>query len=189
MYKAKRITGHESRMNQKHLSKQVKQHKEAVGYDPIWPLAYLLTDWLQLMTSKWIHFIRLHKLAFSYALRSVSTKSQEYSTAVDAVSTCSRPRPIVRDTYILEGLCYSHPKSKSNMPTNNALLIVRYLSLLKLEMMYSRGEHAVWQCSHSPLADSFLVLMILAAYSCPVRTFTHLRTTENAPLGNSWAMC
>lgn len=33
-----------------------------------------------------------------------------------------------------------------------------------------------------PLADSFLVLMILAAYSCPDDFFTHLRTTENAPL-------
>lgn len=35
----------------------------------------------------------------------------------------------------------------------------------------------------SPLADSFLVLMILAAYSWPVLNFTHRRTTENAPLG------
>lgn len=34
----------------------------------------------------------------------------------------------------------------------------------------------------SPLADSFLVLMILAAYSCPEDFFTHLRTTEKAPL-------
>ena len=33
------------------------------------------------------------------------------------------------------------------------------------------------------MADSFLVLMILAAYSCPEDFFTHLRTTENAPLG------
>lgn len=33
-----------------------------------------------------------------------------------------------------------------------------------------------------PLADSFLVLMILAAYSWPASTFTHLRTTEKAPL-------
>lgn len=36
---------------------------------------------------------------------------------------------------------------------------------------------------HSPRADSFLVLMILAAYSCPASTFTHLRTMEKAPLG------
>lgn len=34
----------------------------------------------------------------------------------------------------------------------------------------------------SPLADSFLVLMILAAYSWPDSTFTQRRTTENAPL-------
>lgn len=34
-----------------------------------------------------------------------------------------------------------------------------------------------------PLADSFLVLMIFAAYSCPDDFFTHLRTTEKAPLG------
>lgn len=33
-----------------------------------------------------------------------------------------------------------------------------------------------------PLADSFLVLMILAANSCPEDFFTHLRTTEKAPL-------
>lgn len=33
-----------------------------------------------------------------------------------------------------------------------------------------------------PLADSFLVLMIFAAYSCPDDFFTHLRTTEKAPL-------
>lgn len=36
---------------------------------------------------------------------------------------------------------------------------------------------------HLPRADSFLVLMILAAYSCPANTFTHLRTMEKAPLG------
>lgn len=36
-----------------------------------------------------------------------------------------------------------------------------------------------------PLADSFLVLMILAAYSCPVHSLTHLRTTEKAPLWNT----
>lgn len=34
----------------------------------------------------------------------------------------------------------------------------------------------------SPLAESFLVLMILAAYSWPDSTFTQRRTTENAPL-------
>lgn len=34
-----------------------------------------------------------------------------------------------------------------------------------------------------PLADSFLVLIIFAAYSCPDDFFTHLRTTEKAPLG------
>lgn len=33
-----------------------------------------------------------------------------------------------------------------------------------------------------PLADSFLVLMIFAAYSCPDDFLTHLRTTEKAPL-------
>lgn len=33
-----------------------------------------------------------------------------------------------------------------------------------------------------PLADSFLVFMIFAAYSCPDDFFTHLRTTEKAPL-------
>lgn len=37
-------------------------------------------------------------------------------------------------------------------------------------------------CALLPLADSFLVLMIFAAYSCPDDFFTHLRTTENAPL-------
>lgn len=37
-------------------------------------------------------------------------------------------------------------------------------------------------CQHLPLADSFLVLMIFAAYSCPVGIFTHLLTTEKAPL-------
>ena len=36
--------------------------------------------------------------------------------------------------------------------------------------------------SFLPLAESFLVLMILAAYSCPEEIFTHLLTTENAPL-------
>jgi len=35
-----------------------------------------------------------------------------------------------------------------------------------------------------PLADSFLVLMILAAYSWPVQSLTQRRTTEKAPLGN-----
>lgn len=38
-----------------------------------------------------------------------------------------------------------------------------------------------------PRADSFLVLMILAAYSCPANTFTHLRTMEKAPLGRKEA--
>lgn len=40
---------------------------------------------------------------------------------------------------------------------------------------------------HLPRADSFLVLMILAAYSCPANTFTHLRTMEKAPLGRQEA--
>lgn len=46
-------------------------------------------------------------------------------------------------------------------------------------------KHArISQCAgcHIPLADSFLVLMIFAAYSCPDDFFTHLRTTEKAPL-------
>lgn len=38
--------------------------------------------------------------------------------------------------------------------------------------------------SLSPLAESFLVLMILAAYSWPVQSLTQRRTTEKAPLGN-----
>lgn len=37
-------------------------------------------------------------------------------------------------------------------------------------------------CRFLPLADSFLVLMIFAAYSWPDSTLTHRRTTENAPL-------
>lgn len=37
-----------------------------------------------------------------------------------------------------------------------------------------------------PLADSFLVLMILAAYSWPVQSLTQRRTTEKAPLGVTW---
>lgn len=36
--------------------------------------------------------------------------------------------------------------------------------------------------NHLPLADSFFVLMILAAYSWPDDIFTHRLTTENAPL-------
>lgn len=35
---------------------------------------------------------------------------------------------------------------------------------------------------YSPLADNFLVLIIFAAYSCPVEIFMHRLTTENAPL-------
>lgn len=35
---------------------------------------------------------------------------------------------------------------------------------------------------HLPLLDSFFVLIILAAYSCPVDFLTHRRTTEKAPL-------
>lgn len=42
------------------------------------------------------------------------------------------------------------------------------------------GQTWIW---HLPLAESFFVLIILAAYSWPASTFTHLRTTENAPLG------
>lgn len=38
------------------------------------------------------------------------------------------------------------------------------------------------QAQNLPLAESFLVLIILAAYSWPASTFTHLRTTEKAPL-------
>lgn len=43
-----------------------------------------------------------------------------------------------------------------------------------------------WKHTHtfSPLAESFLVLMILAAYSWPVQSLTQRRTTEKAPLGN-----
>lgn len=37
-----------------------------------------------------------------------------------------------------------------------------------------------------PLADSFLVLMILAAYSWPVQSLTQRRTTEKAPLRVTW---
>lgn len=37
-------------------------------------------------------------------------------------------------------------------------------------------------CHALPLADSFLVLMILAAYSWPVQSLTQRRTTEKAPL-------
>lgn len=37
--------------------------------------------------------------------------------------------------------------------------------------------------SLSPRAESFLVLMILAAYSWPVQSLTQRRTTEKAPLG------
>lgn len=49
-----------------------------------------------------------------------------------------------------------------------------------------------------PRADSFLVLIILAAYSWPVHSLTHLRTTEKAPLWNTkkqnpfvslWCIC
>lgn len=40
------------------------------------------------------------------------------------------------------------------------------------------------QKKYSPLADSFFVLIILAAYSCPVEIFMHLLTTEKAPLNN-----
>lgn len=36
-----------------------------------------------------------------------------------------------------------------------------------------------------PLAESFLVLMILAAYSWPVQSLTQRRTTEKAPLGRA----
>lgn len=43
-------------------------------------------------------------------------------------------------------------------------------------------QHLGTACGYLPLADSFLVLIILAAYSCPVQSLTHLRTTENAPL-------
>lgn len=35
---------------------------------------------------------------------------------------------------------------------------------------------------YSPLAESFLVLIILAAYSWPVHSLTQRRTTEKAPL-------
>lgn len=38
------------------------------------------------------------------------------------------------------------------------------------------------QCDAIPRAESFLVLMIFAAYSCPDDFFIHLRTTEKAPL-------
>lgn len=38
------------------------------------------------------------------------------------------------------------------------------------------------EASFLPRAESFLVLMILAAYSCPVEIFMHLFTIEKAPL-------
>lgn len=38
---------------------------------------------------------------------------------------------------------------------------------------------------HSPLAESFLVLIIFAAYSWPVDFLTHRRTTEKAPLNKN----
>lgn len=44
---------------------------------------------------------------------------------------------------------------------------------------------AALQNMYSPRADSFLVLIILAAYSCPVEIFMHLLTTEKAPLQES----
>lgn len=43
---------------------------------------------------------------------------------------------------------------------------------------------AAWLSFSSPLAESFLVLMILAAYSWPVQSLTQRRTTEKAPLGD-----
>lgn len=42
--------------------------------------------------------------------------------------------------------------------------------------------------SYLPRADNFLVLMILAAYSWPVQSFTQRRTTEKAPLRGSRAV-
>lgn len=47
------------------------------------------------------------------------------------------------------------------------------------------------QLMYSPRADSFLVLMILAAYSCPVEIFMQRLTTEKAPLHNRkhWCHC
>lgn len=45
-----------------------------------------------------------------------------------------------------------------------------------------RRYHKYWVKIYPPLAESFLVLIILAAYSCPVVIFIHLLTTENAPL-------
>lgn len=42
----------------------------------------------------------------------------------------------------------------------------------------------LFQSVLSPLAESFLVLMILAAYSWPVQSLTQRRTTEKAPLGS-----
>lgn len=43
-------------------------------------------------------------------------------------------------------------------------------------------EHSTLSRNHLPLADSFFVLMILAAYSWPDDIFTHRLTTEKAPL-------
>lgn len=43
-------------------------------------------------------------------------------------------------------------------------------------------RQATVQAMYSPLADNFLVLIILAAYSWPVEIFMHRLTTEKAPL-------
>lgn len=65
-------------------------------------------------------------------------------------------------------------------PTHTRTRPFQFTDPLTPRLMY------VWclQSSYrsSPLADSFLVLMILAAYSWPDSTFTQRRTTENAPL-------
>lgn len=47
----------------------------------------------------------------------------------------------------------------------------------------TRVYRELGHCQTLPLAVSFFVLIILAAYSWPVDFFTHLRTTEKAPLG------
>lgn len=57
--------------------------------------------------------------------------------------------------------------------------------MMSLLLQIPENAESIWLLcfSLSPLAESFLVLMILAAYSWPVQSLTQRRTTEKAPLG------
>lgn len=76
-------------------------------------------------------------------------------------------------------------KKKTLFEVKIDCLLAAHLTLKQVHNVTVPEGSAALKDVYSPLADSFLVFIILAAYSCPVEIFIHRLTTEKAPLQKS----